>query len=41
MRATPGVYLTAGLGYTDHASFTYIAKEGSALNLLASAYIAF
>jgi porin len=39
-RVTAGFYLTAGVGYTDHPSFTFIPKEGSALNFLASAFVA-
>jgi porin len=40
VRVTPGIYLTAGVGYTDHPSFTFIPREGSSLNFLASAFIA-
>lgn len=38
---TRGLYLTAGLGFTDHPSVTYLPKEGSALNFLGSLYTAF
>jgi porin len=41
MRVTAGLYVTAGVNYTDHPSFTFIPKEGSALNFLASAFLAF
>jgi porin len=40
LKVVPGIYLTAGVGYTDHPSFTFIPKEGSALTLLAGAYVA-
>jgi porin len=36
-----GIYLSGGLGYTDHPSATYISHEGSALNLLGSLFSAF
>jgi porin len=31
----PGVYASAGIGYTDHPSALYFQKEGGSLNLLA------
>jgi porin len=40
-RLAPGIYATAGVSYTDNPSFTFIAKEGSALSFLASTFIAF
>ena len=36
-----GVFVTAGLGYTDHPSFAYLRNEGSALNVLASTFVVF
>jgi porin len=36
-----GIYLSGGLGYTDHPSATYISREGSALNLPGSLFSAF
>jgi porin len=41
VRVTPGIYLTASVGYTDNPSFTFLPMEGSALNFLSSAFIAF
>jgi hypothetical protein len=40
LKVVQGIYLTAGVAYTDHPSVTFIPKEGSALNVLAGAYFA-
>lgn len=36
-----GMYVTLGLNYLDHPSFRYAARDGDALNLLASGFFVF